>query len=126
MKPMIYADAWYQSLAKSSLTPPPIVFMLVWPILYVCMFLAMFLAPHHKTRWFVFAGQLVLNILWQPLFFQQHRLGLSLLVLVILWLLNAFVLHTFAARSWSFYLYLPYVLWLTFAAYLMGYVWFFN
>ena len=126
MKPVPYANAWYQSLAKSSLTPPPIVFMWVWPVLYVCMFVAMLLAPHNRIRWFIFAAQLVLNVLWQWLFFQQHWLGLSLCGVVILWLLNAFVLHTFALRSWSFYLYLPYMLWLTFAGYLMGYIWFFN
>jgi translocator protein len=38
------ADAWYRTLNKPAITPPPIAFQVVWPVLYLCIGLSAWLA----------------------------------------------------------------------------------
>ena len=69
---------WYQQLNKSKLTPPSYVFGIVWPILYILIFvsLILFLLNSDNTNnslfiktIIVFVLQILCNILWSPLFF---------------------------------------------------------
>ncbi|GAC1670515.1 MAG: hypothetical protein PVS2B2_01110 [Candidatus Acidiferrum sp.] len=76
---------------------------------------------------FLFALQLFLNFLWSPVFFQFHRLGLALFVIAGLWLL----IGDFIALAWKFeriaaYLFMPYLLWVSFAGALNIAIWKLN
>ena len=123
---------WYPALVKSSLTPPPLVFAIVWPLLYILMGISAGMLWNIRSiyRWLVlllFFVQLGLNMLWSLTFFgmQAPLLGLVVLVLLLsavaLYVTVAYMLNHVAA-----YLNYPYVAWLLFALYLNGYVAYYN
>jgi len=124
---------WYQILNKSSLTPPPIVFSIVWPILYVLLALVGYLLWHHRheprsrVALYFFIPQMLMNWSWTVLFFKLHYIGLSfiwILVMAALTLITLYVTRIELKRV-SIML-LPYLLWILFAAYLNGVIWLFN
>ena len=114
----------YQYLPQSSLTPPPVVFSVVWSVLYILMGVSAALvyiaSPRGlKDQHLFYAGTLLLNFLWPVLFF---ALGLRLAALVTLLVMLALAIGTVLRyrpvskpASW---LQLPYTLWLCFAFYL--------
>jgi len=121
----INSDDWYSSLIKSSLNPPSFVFGIVWPILYVFMgFIAYKLA--HKIAP-IFIMQLVLNAAWSWIFFYFHAPFIALLDIGLLIYLNQRILMIIKKESGVlYYLYLPYILWLLFAAFLNASIVFLN
>ena len=114
----------FQYLPQSTLTPPPVVFSIVWSILYILMGVSaalVYIAPPRglKDQHLLYAGTLLLNFLWPVLFF---ALGLRLAALVTLLVMLALAIGTLLRyrpvskpASW---LQLPYTLWLCFAFYL--------
>ncbi|MBR5742188.1 MAG: tryptophan-rich sensory protein [Clostridia bacterium] len=114
----------YQFLPQSPLTPPPVVFSIVWSVLYILMGMSaalIYAAPPRglKDEHLLYAGTLLLNFLWPVLFF---ALGLRLAALVFLLVMLALAIGTIVRyrpisppAAW---LQLPYTLWLCFAFYL--------
>ncbi len=125
---------WYASLTKPPLTPPGWVFGPVWFALYALMGVAVYRVwekgPHHRrvrAALWAFAAQLVLNMLW-PLFFFAAQNPLSGLIEIVV-LCGAIVLtiSLFARISRpAAWLLVPYLGWVTFAAYLNYMLWFLN
>ena len=118
------SSALYQSLVQPPLAPPAILFPIIWPILYGLMATAAYLVwAAHPTersvplRWYVI--QLLINMLWPLLFF---RLGWFLPAFFwLLLLIAAAALTMVGFRHLSkpaFWLMVPYMVWLLFAAYL--------
>ena len=116
----------YQAAAvKPPLTPPPVVFPIVWSILFLLMGIGaarVYLTPPSADRsrsLTLYAVQLAFNFFWSILFFGFHRYGLALIWLVLLWVLILWMIRSFRkvdpAAAW---LQVPYLLWVTFAAYL--------
>lgn len=114
----------YQELSKPFLSPPGWVFPVVWTILYLLMGIAAYLVsvsedPDKRQALILYGAQLLVNMLW-PLFF--FRLNAYLLAFV--WLLLLIDLVVLTAKSFSNIdgtagkLFLPYLIWLVFAAYL--------
>lgn len=114
----------YQELSKPFLSPPGWVFPVVWTILYLLMGIAAYLVsvsedPDKRQALILYGAQLLVNMLW-PLFF--FRLDAYLLAFV--WLLLLIDLVVLTAKSFSNIdgtagkLFLPYLIWLVFAAYL--------
>ncbi len=118
-------DSWYLSLNKSELNPPGYVFGIVWPILYVFMMVSAVLT--HKKTYSLFLSQLVLNASWSWLFFKFQLPVLALLDIYILIFLNIYIskLMYFESKV-AFSLYLPYVIWITFASYLNLFIVIYN
>ena len=118
-------DSWYLSLNKSELNPPGYVFGIVWPILYVFMMISAVLT--HKKTYLLFLTQLVLNASWSWLFFKFQMPLLALLDIYILIFLNIYIskLMYFESKV-AFSLYLPYVIWITFASYLNLFIVIYN
>ena len=118
-------DSWYLSLNKSELNPPGYVFGIVWPILYVFMMISAVLT--HKKTYLLFLSQLVLNASWSWLFFKFQMPLLALLDIYILIFLNIYIskLMYFESKV-AFSLYLPYVIWITFASYLNLFIVIYN
>ena len=124
---------WYPSLAKPAWTPPAWVFGPAWTALYLCMATAGFLA-WRKGGWAgarpalaLFALQLVLNAAWSWVFFGLRRPGLALAEIVVLWVAvlatTAALLRVTRPAAWLF---VPYLLWITYAAALNFAIWRMN
>jgi len=113
----INSDTWYVELVKSPLNPPSYVFGIVWPILYVLMAFVSFKSA--DKIWKLFIPQLIINAAWSWMFFFMHAPLLALINISILIFLNQKILVILKNESrLLFWLYLPYVLWLSFAAFL--------
>tara|TARA_B110000881_G_C18273320_1_gene363849 strand:- start:77 stop:508 length:432 start_codon:yes stop_codon:yes gene_type:complete len=121
----INSDTWYVELVKSPLNPPSYVFGIVWPILYVLMAFVSFRSA--DKIWKLFIPQLIINAAWSWMFFFMHAPLLALINISILIFLNQKILVILKKESkLLFWLYLPYVLWLSFAAFLNASIVFLN
>lgn len=113
---------WYALLIKPALTPPGWVFGPVWSALYALMAAAAWLV-WRRAGWGralgLWALQLALNALWSLAFFGFENIALGLAVIAALWLAVAAATAAFAAHSRAAAaLMLPYLAWVSFAAYL--------
>lgn len=127
----IYDKRWYNNLRKSPLTPPNYVFGIVWPILYVMMFLslALVLRVSHFTSHAVmlFLAQLGFNLAWSPIFFRlKMPVGSLFVIFGLLGFLAFTILAFYKINPIAAYLLLPYFLWSTFATYLNAYIVYFS
>lgn len=109
---------WYDSLNKSSLNPPDYLFGIVWPILYTLMAVVSFLHAKLIYKWYI--PQLALNGAWTWIFFVCQQPDIAFINIVVLIGLNLVILMKLKGQgTWlSFALYLPYFLWICFAAFL--------
>lgn len=120
-------SGWYESLNRSSLTPPNATFGIVWSILYI--FIAVvgweIWSNSDKTKRYtksLYITQLALNWLWSPLFFTFHQIELALLCIVALMITVSLLIIRNKQLKTMTYLLTPYLLWLTFAGYLNLYI----
>lgn len=121
----MYNSVWFNSLTKPLLNPPSKIFPPVWTILYILIFVSLFLFINANTYYSKYRGylyftlQLILNLLWSPIFFLKHDIGLALFVII---LLDIFVILTiknfYRCSKLSAFLLVPYLLWIIFATYL--------
>jgi tryptophan-rich sensory protein len=110
-------DAWYLTLNKSKLNPPSYIFGLVWPILYILMMVSAFLT--YRKVFSVFLIQLIFNAAWSWLFFRFQMPLVALFDIYILIIINIYLLYLMYKESKiGFLLFIPYVLWISFASYL--------
>jgi benzodiazapine receptor len=115
-------SAWFQSLVKPAIFPPPMWFGIVWTALYIMMGLALAIvcaawgARGRTAAIFAFAAQLAVNLAWSPVFFAMHRIREALIVIGVL---DVLVLVTIAlfwrVRRSAALLLLPYLAWIAFA-----------
>ena len=111
------SDLWYLSLNKSELNPPSYVFGIVWPILYVLMMISAYLA--YNKIYGIFLIQLVFNAAWSWLFFRFQMPLISLIDIYLLIALNLYITALmYRENKLAFILFIPYVLWISFASYL--------
>ena len=121
----INADDWYLSLVKSPLNPPSYVFGIVWPILYAIMAFVSFKMAEKISTLFIL--QLLANAAWSWIFFYFHAPLIALIDISVLIYLNQKIISILRGESLIlFYLYLPYLLWLSFAAFLNASIVFLN
>ena len=110
-------DSWYLLLNKSELNPPSYIFGIVWPILYILMMVSAFLA--HKKIFSIFIIQLFFNAAWSWLFFRFQMPLIALLDIYLLIAINIYILNLmYKENKLAFYLFIPYVVWISFASYL--------
>jgi len=124
---------YQEAVAKPALTPPAILFPIVWTVLYGLMGIGaarISMAPDSRKKkqgLNLFIVQLVVNFFWSLLFFNAQVYGFSLLWLVLLWALAVGMTAAFwQVDRTSALLQIPYLLWLSFAAYLNYGVWLLN
>lgn len=122
-------NLWYQSLTKSALTPPPIVFSIVWGIIYTLIFasLAIYLTGGVRRRDIVTLGlfgfNLLLNFSWSCVFFGLHNKLAALVIILLLIITLVPVIILFSNKSKVAAAFLSvYLLWLLFAFYLNYYI----
>lgn len=125
---------FYDLLNVPNLTPDKQYFRYIWNIIYVLLFLGFYLALiSEQTKEqstdlnTLFVMQLFLQILWTFCFFYIQHVTASALVIVLLDVVAALFMHTlFFINVRSFFLILPYFLWLLFATFLNIYIAFLN
>ena len=117
-----HVRSWYPGLVKPAWNPPSTIFAPVWSVLYVLMGVAIWRvwrtghpAAGNLTR--LHFVQLALNALWSVLFFGLKRPDWALAEIGLLWGLLAWL----QVRLWqrdrvAGGLWLPYLLWVSFAA----------
>lgn len=125
--------AWYTQLQKPSWTPPGYLFGPVWSALYLSMGIAAWLVwqrvgiPGGRRALILFVGQLVLNGLWSWLFFGLHQPGLAFAEILVLWgTILATMLAFWRVSSTAGILFVPYLIWVSFAAILNFSLWQLN
>ena len=125
--------AYADMMQKPFLSPPGWVFPMVWTILFALMGLSaarIWAAPGTLVRsrgLNLFFAQLIVNFFWSPIFFNARAYGLALVWLLFLWILVfGMILEFRKVDKTAARLQIPYLLWLTFAAYLNWGVWQLN
>ncbi len=115
----------FDAIAKPPLSPPGWLFPIVWSILYVLMGIASYLIltsdkpARSKTALSVYGIQLVFNFFWSIIFFNLEAYLFAFFWLLALWVLIIITTVLFwRIDKRAGYLMLPYLLWVTFAAYL--------
>ena len=124
---------WYQTLQKPAFNPPDWLFGPVWAVLYLFMAIAGWRVwcrkdDHRRNAALIaFAVQLCLNLAWSFLFFGMKNLGLAFSEICLL-------VISIAVTSVLFWridrvagaLFLPYFLWVSYAALLNAALWAMN
>ncbi|MEM8871337.1 MAG: TspO/MBR family protein [Pseudomonadota bacterium] len=112
---------WYDTLDKPVWTPPNWLFPVAWTFLYAAMVWAAYrvsgddadLATPALAFW---TAQIVFNALWSPVFFGLHRIGSALIVLICLWVcVVATTILFFRIDVLAGALFVPYVIWVSYA-----------
>jgi len=124
---------WYQTIAKPDWNPPGWVFGPVWTTLYLMMGVAVWTIwrqaePGKKALPLaLFSVQLALNALWSFVFFAWHEIGWALAEILVLWMAIAATIASFSRVSkLAAGLLIPYLLWVSFAAFLTYTIWTLN
>ncbi|HEY0010332.1 MAG TPA: TspO/MBR family protein [Candidatus Paceibacterota bacterium] len=127
-------DSWYLTLVRPPLAPSSWVFGPVWTTLFALMGIAAFLVWKKgmgrrdvRIALALFAGQLVLNTSWSIIFFGLRNPGAALVEIAVLWIAILATMIAFAKVSrTAAALLVPYILWVSFAAYLNYGFWVLN
>ena len=127
------AQTYSETIVQPPLSPPSSVFPVVWGILFALMGIGasrIYAAPPSTARsrsLLLFLLQLAFNFFWSILFFNFEAYGAAFLWLVILWGLILLMILSFRKVDRpAATLQIPYLLWVTFAAYLNLGIWLLN
>ncbi|MEI0517842.1 TspO/MBR family protein [Brachyspira murdochii] len=122
---------WYNSLNRSSLNPPNILFPIAWGILYILLAVSITLVinkkPVNKQAVIIFIIQLLLNSFWTFIFFglKQPLFGLIEIIILDIMIIINIIKFKPISKAASILL-IPYLAWCLFASYLTLYVVMFN
>ena len=116
----------FSMLNKPPLSPPAILFPIVWTILYTLMGIASYLVlasgknqEDVTTALIVYLLQLAINFFWSIFFFNLEWYLFAFFWLILLWIFIRKTIQLFYPLSkTAAYLMIPYFLWVTFAGYL--------
>lgn len=126
-------EEYAASVIKPTLTPPGWLFGVVWTILYALMGISaakIWLAPASANRekgLNLYVAQLIVNFFWSLIFFNAQAFGFAVVWLLLLWILVfLMILQFYKVDKKAALMQVPYLIWLTFAAYLNIGVWVLN
>ena len=114
---LTFYKKWYDCI-KASITPPAIVFPIVWTILYVIITIALArtIITKNTNLIIVFYINLLLNILWCYAYFYLKNPLDSLIILFVI--LASIVYLIINSEQFVKYMLLPYLFWIMFAFFL--------
>ena len=125
----------YEMVNKPPLSPPGIIFPIVWTLLYVLMGISSAIIytkresnpEDAKKGLLYYAVSLILNFAWPILFFNVQAAFLALICLIALFCFALFTIFTYyKVNSIAAYLQIPYAVWVAFAGYLNAGIWLLN
>ena len=112
-------EPWYSEIVLPSFNPPSWVFGPVWTTLYFLMSIAAWYAwtKNNEIRLLkVYFLHIFFNAIWSVIFFGFHMIGLALIDLIIILAFIIFLMNKyFINYKLSFYLFIPYLLWSSYA-----------
>ena len=120
----------YQVMNQPPLAPPAWLFPIAWTILYILMGLGSYyllLAPAESIEkkrakciaMIVYFIQLCFNFVWSLIFFDAKQYTFAFVWLMILWVMIIVMIWKTSKVCWkAMLMFIPYLLWCTFAAYL--------
>ena len=122
---------WYAGLVHPSFAPPNWLFAPVWTTLYVLMAVAAWrvwcIAGTKSLEMAAYVLQLIFNFAWSAIFFAAHQPGLAFIEICALLLLILATAILFWRRDrLAGLLFLPYLAWTVFAAFLNHAFWLLN
>ena len=114
----------FETVNKPSFSPPGFLFPIVWTILYILMGISSYLVCVNKTdkkfvdrACIIYVLQLIVNVLWTPIFFRFKLYFVAFLWILLLIALVVFMIIKFyKIKHLSGLLQVPYLLWLIFAS----------
>lgn len=117
---------FFDKYKEPPLLPPAWLFPVVWTILYAVMGFSAYLiynsaadTDKRKSALTIYWAQLALNFMWSIVFFRFEALWLAFVIIMALWVLIIAMIVKFRKISpLAAYINIPYLLWVTFAAYL--------
>ena len=112
-----------QELKQPPLSPPSILFPIVWTILYLLIGISYYLYKKNtytnKTEIIIYYTQLLVNAIWSIVFFTLKLRFFSIIWILILVILIYTLITLFLQKyKPSAYLLIPYLIWCIFATYL--------
>jgi translocator protein len=124
---------WYLALNKPAWQPPTWLFGPVWSTLYLMIGVAGWLVwkqggfAYRRGPLTLFFVQLALNAAWSPLFFGLKQPGVAFAEIIVLWLAIAATIAAFwRVHRIAAALLVPYLAWVSFAAFLNWTLWQLN
>jgi len=109
----------YKSLEQPLLSPPSILFPIIWTILYILMGISAYLISKKDSIPLIYYVGLGVNALWSIIFFVfKWRLLAFLWIILLIILVIKMIISFYKIDKWSAYLQIPYLLWILFACYL--------
>ncbi len=120
---------WYMTLNKAPWTPPGWVFGFAWTSIMICLTAYMSIALKKKNTFLtrLYSLQLVLNVIWTPVFFYFRQAELGLLIIVLLTMLVTAIVFIFRKdKNSKSILLAPYFIWLCIATSLNLYIVIYN
>ena len=123
----------YSEIIRPPLSPPALIFPIVWTILYILMGISSFMASEAADKekkneiLFPYYVQLGVNFLWSVIFFRFRLFGAAALWLIILivWVISMISSFDKVSKKAAL-LQLPYLIWCGFALYLTAGIFFLN
>lgn len=118
---------WYTNLNQAPWTPPGWVFGVAWTTIMICfsIYLA-FLFNKYASKFLIgfYVFQIILNVSWNYIFFNQHQIVWALVVIL---LLTSVIFYFFFTYQMDHikkvrWLLLPYMIWLCIATSLNAYI----
>lgn len=114
----------YKYLDKPPIAPPPIVFPIVWTILFILMGISAYLIYNSNSEYkqkalLIYGIQLLVNFIWPIFFFVlNYRLIALFIIIILLILIIIMIIKFYKINKLAAYLQIPYLLWVSFATYL--------
>ncbi len=116
----------YATINTPPLAPPAILFPIVWTVLYILMgvsaaiiYLSNAQADEKTKALFTYAVSLFVNFFWSIFFFNMQAFLLSFIWILLLWgLIILTIIDYYPINKVAAFLQIPYLIWVTFAAYL--------
>ena len=114
----------YMHLNKPLLSPPGWLFPIVWTFLYILMGISSYMIyisqdDRRENALIIYTFQLFITFCWPLFFFNLHNYFIALMILLVLIVTVIYMMILFKQiNKTSFYLNIPYIIWLFFALYL--------
>ena len=125
----------YSEIITPPLSPPAILFPIVWTLLYVLMGISSGMIynedsaplPERRSALYTYAISLFFNFFWSVIFFNSRRFLFAFIwLLVLLYLIALTIVKYYKIKPLAAYLQIPYLLWVSFAGYLNFAIWWLN
>ena len=122
---------WYNNLSRAPWEPPGWVFGAAWTTIMVLfsVFMSMGWGMQQNRRFLVlvYSVQWLLNILWNPLFFHFHWMGIALVeISLLVFCVSYLAFISWSEMKWRILLLSPYIIWLLIATSLNAYAFIYN